>query len=286
MIDLHTHSSASDGTDSPGELVRKAASLGISVLALTDHDNIDGLADAAKTAAESGVKFVRGCEISTTSELGGVHILGLWLPEKSPSLDSFLDDMRAARRERNERLLAKLDSLGYPIADEFPGDKGSLGRAHFADALVRKGYAGTFSDAFDNLIGAGGAAYVPHVTPDPEEAVKILAEIGATPVFAHPLLKPWSIASVATLTKRLQQNGLAGVEVWHSSHSPEAVRALTSLAGELGLAVSGGSDYHGLKKPKIRLGVGAGDAPIPAKALDSLLAARRARGLPVPGFEE
>ncbi|MDE5831883.1 MAG: PHP domain-containing protein [Desulfovibrio sp.] len=280
MIDLHTHSSASDGSDAPAEVVAKARLAGVTSLALTDHDTVAGLPEAAAAAKDAGINFIRGCEISTTSELGSIHILGLWLPEESPALDVYLEEMRSRRLERNVKMLEKLQDLGLDLRkDDLPPVPGCMGRLHFADALVRKGYVKTTAEAFKEYLGASGKAFVPHITPHPIEAVRILSGLGATTVFAHPMLKPWTLADVANMAKRLKENGLAGIEVWHSSHDDAKARELKKLAKDLDLAVSGGSDYHGLKKPGIKLGVGAANKPVPEEALASLLAWREKQGL-------
>ncbi|MBD5608278.1 MAG: PHP domain-containing protein [Desulfovibrio sp.] len=280
MIDLHTHSLASDGSDSPSELVRKAKAAGIKTLALTDHDTISGLAEASTEAARLGVDFIRGCEISTTSELGEVHIVGLWLPEKSRELESFLDDMLKLRMDRNRKLLAKLRELGFDISwEDLPS--GCMGRLHFAETLVRKGYVESVKEAFARYLGDSSEAFVPHLTPHPIEATKILSGVGATVVLAHPLLKPWPLEDVANLAKNLKDYGLSAIEAWHSSHTDAKAKDMLKMARELGLAASGGSDYHGLKKPKIALGIGAGGKAVPDEALSSLIEWRKNRGLPL-----
>lgn len=280
MIDLHTHSFSSDGSDSPSELVRKAKKAGVKTLALTDHDTIAGLAEALPEAERLGVNFIRGCEISTTSELGEVHILGLWLPEKSRELESFLDEMLKLRMDRNRKLLARLQELGFDISwNDIPS--GCMGRLHFAETLVRKGYAENVKDAFAKYLGDSSEAFVPRLTPHPIEATRVLSKVGASVIFAHPLLKPWSMEEVGNLVKNLKENGLSAVEAWHSAHTEAKAKDLIKMARELDLAVSGGSDYHGLKKPKITLGVGAGGKAIPDEALSSLIEWRKKRGLPL-----
>lgn len=283
LIDLHTHSTASDGTDTPAQLARRAAAAGLNAFALTDHDTIAGLDEAEAEARSLGLEFVRGCEISTMSDQGEMHILGLWLPEKSPRLDEYLRQLRAGRNRRNELILEKLRDQGIHInMDEIRQRAcGSVGRPHIAAELVERGIVPDFKTAFSNWLGRGGKAHVPKPVPDAREAVRLLAEIGASPVIAHPLLRPrpagWLRAFVADLAKE----GLDGLEAWHSAQTPGQSLEIINIANEFRLGLSGGSDYHGAAKPGISCGSGRGNLAIGAEALDKLKERRRARGLPV-----
>lgn len=282
MIDLHTHSTASDGSDSPAELVEKACSKKIEALALTDHDTVNGLAKAREAARDLGLLFIPGCEISTNSEMGEVHILGLWIPEKCDSLVDFLNDIHEKRASRNENMVAKLKALGYNITmDEVLEKAGSNpGRPHIAAILVEKGYAPDNDTAFQELIGETGRAYVPKYAPPPSRAIKILGECGASAVMAHPMLKSWPHAWLEKFIGDLAARGLFGLEAWHSAHSPRDARIVLELAKKFNLNVSGGSDYHGTTKPDIELGMGRGNLNIPMDVFEKLVKGRKSMGLP------
>lgn len=282
LVDLHTHSTASDGTDSPAALVARARGLGLAAIALTDHDTLAGLAHAEQAAREQGIEVIRGCEISTRSEAGEHHILGLWIPARAEALDSWLDAVRRRRNERNAEMVARLRALGFDITLEEVRARasGSVGRPHMAAVLAAKGYARDVASAFRNYLGSDGKAYVPKRVPPPEEAVRLLAGMGATPVLAHPFLNAAAAAAVEALTRRLAACGLAAIEAWHSGHSEADTRRCVELAERFDLGLSGGSDYHGANKPGIRLGTGHGGLRVPVSALEALRQRRRARGLP------
>ena len=282
LVDLHTHSTASDGTESPAELVTRAHSLGLGALALTDHDTLDGLVEAEQAAREAGIGFIRGCEISTRSDGREHHILGLWVPRKADALEAWLGEVRRRRNARNAEMVARLRALGFAITLEEVRSRaaGSVGRPHMAAVLVEKGYAPDVGAAFRDFLGAGGKAYVPKHVPPPEEAVRILTEAGATAVLAHPFLGAHSADAVEAVARRLAASGLDAIEVWHTSHSEADTRQCVELARKLGLGLSGGSDYHGANKPGILPGTGYGDLRVPMEVLEALRQRRRARGLP------
>lgn len=282
LVDLHTHSTASDGTDSPAALVDRARELGLAAIALTDHDTLAGLAEAEQAGRERGLGVIRGCEISTRSEAGEHHILGLWIPAKADALDSWLDALRRRRNERNAEMVARLRALGFDITLEEVRARasGSVGRPHMAAVLAAKGYARDVASAFRDYLGADGRAYVPKRAPAPEEAVRLLAGMGATAVLAHPFLNGATPASVEALTRRLADCGLTAIEAWHSGHSEADTRHCVELAKRLDLGLTGGSDYHGANKPGIRLGTGYGGLRVPVAVLEALQQRRRAGGLP------
>lgn len=282
LVDLHTHSTASDGTDSPAELVARAHGLGLAAIALTDHDTLAGLAEAEQAGRTLGMGVIRGCEISTRTEAGEHHILGLWIPARADALDAWLDAVRKRRNERNAAMVARLRALGFDITLEEVRARasGSVGRPHMAAVLAAKGYARDVTSAFRDYLGANGKAYVPKQVPAPEEAVRLLADMGATPVLAHPFLNAATPASVEALTRRLADCGLAAIEAWHSGHSDADTRQCVELARRLDLGLTGGSDYHGANKPGIRLGTGHGGLRVPVAVLEALRERRRAGGLP------
>ena len=240
FIDLHTHSQASDGTDSPGQLVRNAQIQGLAAVAVTDHDTVSGLDEAEAAARDLGLEFVRGCELSTSTELGEMHVLGLWLPR----------------------------------------DLAPLGRPHIAAVLVRKGYVKDVSEAFKEYLGYYGRAYLPKEVLQPEEAVEVLSSLGATVCLAHPMLQKLPAGWLEAFIERLLPCGLTAIEAYHSEHSEAASRRCLELARHYGLGVSGGSDYHGTNKPRIRLGKGYGSLRVPYSVLEELREMRARRGLP------
>lgn len=285
FIDLHTHSSASDGTNSPAELVRQAARAGLAAVALTDHDTLSGLPEAQEEGRRLGLEVIRGCELSTCTDRGEMHILGLWLPQHAAVLEERLEDIRRKRDTRNGRMVDKLRALGIAITledvrREARGE--SVGRPHMAAALVRQGVVPDMTAAFREYLGAGAQAYVPREIMAPEEAVRLLAGLGATVSIAHPLQARHPDGWLEQWVERLAPCGLHALEACHSDHSEAATRQCLELARHFGLAVTGGSDYHGRNKPRIHLGTGYGGLRVPLSLLDDLLAQRRRLHLPVP----
>ena len=206
-VDLHTHSCASDGTDTPAELVANAHKAGLGAVALTDHDTLSGLPEAQEAAKQySDLEFVRGVEVSTGSDQGEMHILGLWVPEDAEPLENALAEMRGRRGERNERIVAKLCQLGCPITmDDVMREAGgeSVGRPHIAMALMTKGYVKSIKEGFDKYLGQTGKAYLPKDVMEPEKAVSVMSRIGCSVVIAHPLLRPYPPGWVYDFAKRL-----------------------------------------------------------------------------------
>ena len=283
FIDLHTHSQASDGTDSPAQLVAGAAAAGLAAVALTDHDTLSGLDEAEAAAQRHGIEFLRGCELSTRTEYGEMHILGLWLPRQADALEQRLADIRHKRDNRNAHILEKLATLGISISmDELQHEaRGeSVGRPHIAALLVKKGAVPDMETAFREYLGSGGRAYLPKEVLEPEEAVRLMAGLGATVSLAHPCLKPLPPDWLEAFVQHLKACGLSAIEAYHSEHSDAAVRSCVDLARRQDLGLSGGSDYHGRNKPRIRLGHGYGGLRVPLDILEDLKARRRQQGLP------
>ena len=283
FIDLHTHTTASDGTDSPAELVRKAHELGLAAVAITDHDTIAGVAEAKAEGAKLGITVIGGCEISAKTEYGDVHILGLWIPDQPEPLLRTFAWLNRKRAARNKRIVEKLRSLGVDITmDEVlqEANGATVGRPHMARLLMKKGVVHTMRDAFHTWLGYGGKAYEPRQVLSPHRAVRLLEGIGATVCLAHPFLQGYPQAWLHNLVLDLADKGLSAMEVWHSSHTPPQMKMAMEWADEIGLAPSGGSDYHGENKPNIHLGCGLGNLRIGTSVLDNLLALRRSQGLP------
>ena len=280
--DLHTHSTASDGSCSPRELVVLAKRERLAGLALTDHDTAAGLTEAAAAAAELGVGFVPGIEVSAAFPAGTLHILGLGVQADSPALTELAAALRAARDERNPKMVEKLRELGMDISlDELRASAAAgkppaqsagelvVGRAHLAGLLVRKGYARDMDDAFARLIGHGCPAYVDKDRMAPAEVIAGIHRAGGLALLAHPpQLGYENFAQCERIVRWLVESGLDGIEVYHSDHSDADTRFFLELARRLKLAISGGSDFHGRVKPDVRLG----HPRVPARFLEALLA--------------
>lgn len=252
-IDLHTHSSVSDGTDTPTQLVRKAAETGVDVLGLTDHDTFDGLREARLAAEAVGVVVLPGIEMSCQLEGASVHLLGYGC---DPHVEALLDELARVRVGRSGRLpemLAKLAELGMPITEleiaEQVGASPSLGRPHVADAMVAKGYVRDRQEAFDRYLYEGGPAYANRYSCDLRRGVELIRRAGGVPVIAHP----WGRGrdrelTPAMLSELTMEYRLEGVEVDHPDHDADTRQRLRALASRLGLLTLGSSDHHGLGK--------------------------------------
>jgi len=258
LIDLHVHSTASDGSFTPAEVVRRAKAGGLAAFALTDHDTIDGLAEAVAAGEQSGIEVLPGVEISARFPGGTMHVLGLLIDYHDGHLDERLAVLKRARAERNPQIIAKLNALGIPITmaqvTRLSGG-GQVGRPHIARALMEAGYVSSIQQAFDIYLRNNGKAYVSKFRFPPAEAIAMIREVKGVPVLAHPFtLGLGSAFALKNAFSELQALGLAGLEVYYSEHTPEQEALYLKLARELGLLVSGGSDYHGDNKPEITLG--------------------------------
>ena len=287
LIDLHCHSTASDGSDEPAELVRKALAAGLAALALTDHDSLAGLNEAQQRAEGTKLELIRGCEISARGAGGEMHILGLWIPADHPNLSAFesvLRDLRGHRSARNHIMVERLRKLGCALSyDDVLAEAGgeSVGRPHIARVLLRKGYAKSAREVFTRYLGSNGSVYEPKKVLPPEEAVELLLSVGATAAIAHPKLIRASDAWLEATVIRLRACGLSAMEAYHSEHSEADTRFCLALAVRQKLVLCGGSDYHGGLKPDIALGTGRGCLRVPESLLDQLKRQRREQGLPV-----
>ena len=281
-VDLHTHSTASDGTDSPAELVRHAREAGLAAIAVTDHDTLAGLAEAREAARGHAIRVIGGCELSARTARGEVHILGLWLPDEAPGLQRHLVELRRKRAERNAGMVQKLRELGFDISMEEVSTlaRGSVGRPHIARVMVGKGFVKDEREAFQRYLGTGGKAWLPKEVLSPEQAVGLLAGLGATVSLAHPFIQGYPVAWLEGVLRDLVSCGLDAIEVWHSEHNDAQTRLALEWAKRYDLGMTGGSDYHGINKPGIRLGRGRGGLRIPLDVLDKLEVRRRAQGRP------
>jgi predicted metal-dependent phosphoesterase TrpH len=246
LIDLHLHTTASDGTLPPAALVARAAAAGLTVLSVTDHDTTAGLDEARAAASSAGIEFVPGIEITAVEQSRDVHILGYFIDARSETLAAFLSQQRARRVERVARIGERLRELGCavdldPLLHAASRASGrSVGRPQIADVLTQSGRAVDRDDAFDRLLGEGRPAFVPRIGETPERVIDIIREAGGVASLAHPVLLDRD-----DLIPRLARAGLAALEVCHSDHDVAAERHYRELATRYGLAVSGGSDYHG-----------------------------------------
>ena len=273
--DLHTHSDRSDGTDAPAELVRRAASKGIDVLGLTDHDTTDGWNEAADEAERVGIRLVRGLEVSCEFADRGVHLLAYEPDPTYPPLADELARIREGRAARLPAMLERLRSLGIDIDDSdlrrAAGDAAALGRPHVADALVARGVVADRSEAFATYLNRRGPGYVRRYAADLEQVIGWVAEAGGVTVLAHPWTPRHDFRALDEAgLARLKDAGLTGVEVDHEDHDAATRDELRGIAARLDLVVTGSSDYHGTGKVDHELGCNT-TAP---DQLDRLLAAR------------
>lgn len=283
-VDLHTHSTASDGSDSPAELVTAAAALGLSAVAVTDHDTTEGLAEAEDAADRAGIELVRGLELSLDWAPGAMHLLVL-LIQNLESLPSRLDRVREGRARRNLAMVEQLRSQGVDISmGEVRGEGGSgtIGRPHFASLLVRKGLAPDIPAAFDLWLARGRPAYVERFRLGPAEAIQTAHAVGGAAVLAHPLTLGVEGGELSAVLEELSDLGLDGMEAHYGGYDLPTRASLVNLARRHELVPSGGSDYHGRFKPDVRLGVGRGDLVVPDEILAELRAAVSDRRRPSP----
>jgi predicted metal-dependent phosphoesterase TrpH len=277
MIDLHTHSTCSDGSDSPSRIVDLAAAAGCTAVALTDHDGLSGIEAARARAGEVGIEFVSGCEVSCQFSPGTLHVLCYFAEPGEGPLQDQLERLRSDRDTRNDRLIARLNELGIPISEELlreeAGDA-TLGRPHFATVLVKLGAVESYQDAFDNLLAKGGPAYFPKAFIDAPTTIEAARGSGALAVIAHPLSMGLEPSELERQIAELADAGLAGIECYYGRYSPEERQGLVEVAGRYGLVATGGSDFHGTYKPDLSVGTGTGDLDVPEAALTQLIARR------------
>lgn len=271
-IDLHTHSTASDGSEAPEAVVALAERNAVRVLALTDHDSLDGIPAAAERAREAGIRLLTGVELSVQEEGSDVHLLAYGFDPEEPALRQAIARYRDSRRDRARKILSRLKGLGIRISlddVEAIAHGGAIGRPHVAEALLRDGHVDSFNEAFQRFLGHHAPAYVPKTAVSLEEATGFVREAGGVTVLAHPgtLNRDHHIPTWA-------RRGLDGIEVWHSKHDAAAVARYQGYAQLHGLLMTGGSDYHGERTPAVTVGSVAVPESILAP-LDEALRARR-----------
>jgi len=267
-VDLHVHTTASDGRFSPSEVVRKALDLVLTVLAITDHDTTDGIEQALQAAQGTGLEVIPGVEISTDIPGSEAHVLGYYVNYADPRLTHKLKLFRDSRFRRAQGMVTKLATMGLPLDWERVlqiAGGGALGRPHVAQAMLEMGYVSSTNEAFDLYIGRNGPAYVDRYKMTPSEAVQVILDAHGLPVLAHPL-------SVTSLVPELARRGLVGLEAYYTGYSPDETRFLVDLAAKHALLVTGGSDFHGERVlPQNRLG----GVMVPPEVVEELRARHR-----------
>jgi predicted metal-dependent phosphoesterase TrpH len=284
LVDLHTHSTCSDGQYRPAEVVRMADRVELAAVALTDHDTLSGLAEARSAAAElPELRFVGGIEVSAKFPNGTLHILGLGVDEHAPSIQRLGQLLRDARNRRNPRMIERLRGLGLEIGmddvlavaregDDRGDDERIVGRLHMAETLRRKGHARTTQEAFDRYVGHDAPGYVDKERMEPGETIAAIREAGGAAVLAHPVQLGLSDDDrLEAAVRDFVDQGLNGIEAYHSDHDARQTRFYLELAERYGLLVSGGSDFHGAAKPEASLG----HPRVPLSVVEPLLAAVR-----------
>ena len=278
-IDLHIHSTASDGSLTPAEIINRAQRLNLAAIAITDHDSIYGSKEALQAGIPPSLKFLTGVEISAAHPTffpgsGSFHILGYCIRLDNQALNQALNRLREARKNRNPKIIKRLNELGLKISLEDVNPTiahGQLGRPHIAQVMIKKGFVKSMDEAFDQFLGAGKPAYVDKNRIGCEETIKMIRDAGGVPVLAHPaLLNINDDFQLEELIQNLIKIGMRGIEVYYPEHSPEQMQRYRELANKYNLLITGGTDFHGSITPKIEMGTGKGTLFIPYKLYEEL----------------
>ena len=280
-VDLHIHSTASDGRLNPADIVRQAAEQGLSAIAITDHDSVDGIVPALVAAkAFPELRVIPAIELSTDVPQGEVHVLGYFIDYADREFQVTLERMRHSRLHRAQGMIAKLKNFGIYIdwerVQEIAGT-GSMGRPHIAQAMLEKGYITSFKEAFDKYISRDGPAYVEREKMTPVEAVELLLQVNGLPVLAHP----FTAKNPEMLIAGLRAAGLIGIEAYYDGYTADEISRLVSLAGKYGLIVTGGSDYHGLEATNETM---IGGVDVPLESVERLIALAKQRAPKLAGL--
>ena len=275
-IDLHTHTTASDGSFTPSQLVHHAKEKGLRALAVTDHDTIDGNKEALNAGEREGLEVVPGIEISVDYSPGSMHMLGYFIDTESQRLQEKLALLQDSRSDRNPKIIEKLNALGLDITyDEVveASGGGQVGRPHIAQVLLQKGYTTTIQEAFDKYLGKGAPAYFDKFRLNAEDAIAMITDAGGVPVLAHPFtLKCKNQGELEGLIKHLTSHGLQGIEVYYTEHNEKQISRYRLLAERNNLLLTGGSDFHGANMAGVELGTGRGSLQIPYILFENLKA--------------
>ena len=272
-IDLHLHTTHSDGSLRPSEVLALAKAADVSALAITDHDITTGIPEALATGEKLGIEVIPGVEISSFDGKSELHILGYCVNWEDKEFNDRLATLRASRHRRNPLIIERLRAAGLDVTyDEVKALAGteSVGRPHIAQLLMQKKYVTSAKEAFDRFLAEGKPAYVPRELPSPAEAIRWIREAKGVAVLAHPTWIKETGDGLRTCVTALKEAGLGGVEVHYSTHSKAQTAGYLELAQRLGLLVTGGSDFHGLTKPDIEVGYGRGDLKVNPRLLDPL----------------
>lgn len=272
-LDLHLHTTHSDGSFTPAEVMSLAHKAGLTALAITDHDITTGIPEATSTEQQLGIEVIPGVEISSTLGDSELHILGYFLDWQDTQLNERLTTLRESRHRRNPKIIERLQALGIEITyDEVRALAGtdSVGRPHIARVLMEKNIVASAKEAFDQFLANGKPAYVPRDLPSPAEAIQWIKAAKGLAVLAHPTWVKTTEGTLTDLVRQLKAAGLDGMEVHYSTHTARQTREYLSLAKQFGLLVTGGSDFHGLTKPDIEVGIGKGALHIPDSLLHTL----------------
>ncbi|MCR4652013.1 MAG: PHP domain-containing protein [Lachnospiraceae bacterium] len=274
MIDLHTHTNCSDGSDSPEELIDKAVAKGLTALAITDHDTVDGLDRAINHAKDKGIRLIPGIELGTEYHGKDIHIVGLNIDKEAEEFADYLKRFVESRDIRNEKMCALLTEAGMPVTydelkETFPGSV--ITRAHMARYLFMKGYTTYLKEAFERYIGDQGPCYLPREKITAMEGVALIRKAKGIPVLAHPLLYKMSWDRIEELVDELIPEGLLAMEAVYSTNTSGDEARSRQFAADKGILISGGSDYHGVVKPDIDLGTGRGKLYVDEEILEKLL---------------
>jgi len=273
MIDLHTHSTFSDGSLTPEQLVIEAEKAELSAIALTDHDSVEGTDRFIAACRKSPVRGIPGVEISVDFNTGTMHILGYCIDHHHPELEAHLADLSAGRKARNNHILKKLHGMGLILTmnevNSFAGGD-NVGRLHFAQALVVRGYVKSKQEAFDRFLGKGKPGYTDRVRLTPDGGISMIRNAKGLAVLAHPFTLGLGIAALSKLVGELVEAGLQGIEVYYSQHTPKQVKQFCSIARKFNLAATGGTDFHGAPMPDIKIGRGFGMLNVPDTVLEEL----------------
>ena len=273
MIDLHCHSTFSDGSLTPEELVAEAERIGLTALALTDHDCLAGLERFLAAGVGKRIRLVPGIELSVDCAFGTMHMLGYWMRPDDPELNAQLEWVRDGRAMRNREILRKLNELGMAMTwDEVKAAAGDgvVGRPHFAQVMLAKGYAKDKGEVFDKWLGDGKPAYADRPRLTAERAIELIRGAGGVAVLAHPFTLRIGKESMAKLVAGLAASGLGGMECYYSEHSADLTKEFLALAEANGLVATGGSDFHGEMSPGVSLGTGFGGLNVPDEVVDRL----------------
>ncbi len=277
MIDLHMHSIFSDGSYTPEQLLDEAERGGLSAIALTDHDTMAGLPRFAKAAVGRSVKAIPGVEVSAEFGEATMHMLGYFVDPDAVPFNELLTQIRGGREERNRLILRKLNDLGLSLTWEEVASRAGdevVGRPHFAQAMIDRQYVKDKYEAFDNFLGKGKAAYVDRLRFSPELTVNAIVDAGGVPVLAHPKTLRLDRSSLRGLLEKLCAVGLRGIEALYAEHNPSEQAEYLAMAGDFGLVATGGTDFHGLATPGVRMGRGLGTLDIPDEIVPRLEACR------------